>query len=125
MFPCRQFIRFVAFQSTLPVGGATAKMHKFPAASLAKASKFLCATPEKPYQTGLTAEILYTDLRKSCANLPVLAVRLSFALQNQSILRQICVLAAEMLHLLFVLIPQIVETEAVLFRIHDGQQLGL
>lgn len=58
------------FQSTLPVGGATAKIHKFPAASLAKVSIFSDTTPEKPYQTGSTAEILCTDSRKSRANLP-------------------------------------------------------
>ncbi len=35
------------FQSTLPVGGATAKMHKFPAASLAKVSNFVGQAPGK------------------------------------------------------------------------------
>ena len=62
---------------------------------------------------------------KSRANLPGFSVHLRFALQNQGILREIGVLAAEMLNFLFVLIPQIVETEAVLFRIHDRYQLRL
>ena len=37
----------IEFQSTLPVGGATAKMHNFPAASLAKVSKFVWHDPGK------------------------------------------------------------------------------
>ena len=96
-------------------------MHKFPAASLAKMLNLSGTTPEKPYQTGSKADVLFTDSRESRANLPEFSVHLHFALQNQGILRQIGVLAAEMLNFLFVLIPQIVETEAVLFWIYDGQ----
>lgn len=62
---------------------------------------------------------------KAGANLLGISAHYSFALQDQSILRQIGVLAAEMLDLFFVLIPQIVETEAVLFRVHDRYQLCL
>lgn len=46
------------FQSTLPVRGATAKMHKFPAASLAEMLNLSGAAPEKPYQTGSKAGAL-------------------------------------------------------------------
>ena len=62
---------------------------------------------------------------KAGANILGISAHYSFALQDQSILRQIGVLAAEMLDLFFVLIPQIVETEAVLFRVHDRYQLCL
>ena len=62
---------------------------------------------------------------KAGANLLGISAHYSFALQDQSILRQIGVLAAEMLDLFFVLIPQIVETEAVLFRVHNRYQLCL
>ena len=113
------------FQSTLPVGGATARMHKFPAASLAKTSNLSGTTPEKLCQTGSKQVASSQIPEKSRANLPGFSVHLRFALQNQGILREIGVLAAEMLNFLFVLIPQIVETEAVLFRIHDGQKLCL
>ena len=49
----------------------------------------------------------------------MLSVRLPFALDHQCILRQICLLAAEMLDLLFILLPQIVKPQTVPLRVHD------
>ena len=46
-------------------------------------------------------------------------------LQNQGVLWQIGVLTAEVLHLFFILISQIIESETVLLRVHNGHQLGL
>ena len=139
---------FVVFQSTLPVGGATAILSScFPCLvyfnprspwgerqqrctnfrqHLWLGCQFRQAQPRKsrtkPVQKQMSSSWIP---EKSRANLQGFSVHLCFALQNQGILRQIGVLAAEMLNFLFVLIPQIVETEAVLFRIHDGQKLCL
>ena len=44
---------------------------------------------------------------------------------HQGVLRQISVFAPEMLHLLFIPVSQIIEPQAVLFRVHDGKQLCL
>ena len=103
--------------------GATAKMHNDCWASLAKITNFLrdfhflgIKSQQRPAKTAFIRQ-------KNGVNLPEISVCFRFALQNQSILRQIGVLAAEMLNLLFVLIAQIVETQAVLFRVHNGQKL--
>ena len=45
--------------------------------------------------------------------------------QNQGILRQIGLFAAEVFHLFLVLVSQVVKPKAVLLRVHDGHQLGL
>ena len=136
------------FQSTLPVGGATFCCVRFSGKVLisihaprggsdgkdaqisgsifGKDIKFVRHNPGKVVPNRLKKRWhLHRFPKKSRANLPGFSVHLRFALQNQGILRQIGVLAAEMLNFLFVLIPQIVETEAVLFRIHDGQKLCL
>ena len=44
---------------------------------------------------------------------------------HQGVLRLVGVLAAEMLHLLFIVVSQVVEAKAILFRIHDSEKLCL
>ena len=61
----------------------------------------------------------YIYLQKQVRTLLMLSVRLPFALDHQCVLRQICLLTAEMLDLLFILLSQIVKSQTIPFRIHD------
>lgn len=45
--------------------------------------------------------------------------------KNERLIRQICAFTAKVLNLFFIVVAKIIETQAVLFRIHEGTQLCL
>lgn len=58
-------------------------------------------------------------LPKQVRTLLMLSVRLLFALDHQRVFRQICLLAAEVLDLLFILLAQVVKSQTIPFGIHN------
>ena len=137
--PCTVELRFdgmittaTLFQSTLPVGGATAKMHRFFCESLAKVYLFRVLSPKIPGIQRLDFRKASLSPAKVPANLPGISGRFGFAWgqadhlsEDQRVLRQIGVLCPEMLHLFLVLVAKIVKAQAILLRVHDGQEFGL
>ena len=114
------------FQSTLPVGGATANLYKKAEINCTDLQNSAEGYDTKERNLRIFVPRQPESTVNFSANLPeklcLLGLRTS---NNHGLLREISCSAAKMLDLVFVAFPQIVKAQTIPLWIHDTQQLGL
>lgn len=98
------------FQSTRPVWGVTAKIHKFLCVFLRKQTKNFIFSKGKPFQNLFYREFIKEILEYGVRTHPGIYVYLCFALHNHRVLRHIRRFTAKMLYLLLILFSQIIKS---------------
>ena len=111
--------RYRSFQSTPPVKGATAKTAKIFDRFYKKTSKYHKRNPKATFDCEYIACFSKQLLQNSVRGYRVFLFARISHLKHQDILGIIRNLCAEMLDLIFMVIPQIIKPQAVFFRIHD------
>ena len=113
---------YPVFQSSRPLRGATAKMHKNRVCFCNNRQKTNAFSPVKRRLPGRWIREPEKTATKPGANRPENTVRSLFALQDHRLLWKVCLFAAKVFDLTLILFPEIIKPKAILFFIHDLAQ---